>query len=424
MAIATAASPVEQEALLKRVRRYLKDLDADPSVVRHAIFALDDSALDHYGRRSFHMNLLATLGDQLAVDRVRELAAQLTREKLWRGWRYYSYLVKLGKSPDTLRAKPVLEGMAAGRLRTLLATSKGLVICTCHLGDYRYLPSDLALAGIRATTPMDSDAFAQSTRAQEESGDKRIHNLLRLVNVETAAGSIALARALARGEIVVAFVDGNTGLDGPLGHEGRSELDLFGFKVRVKNGMTRLAARTGCPILPVVAPRKGAGVGRLVAGPLLRPEGRLRGAAQVRFVEKAMVEMYRFFERNIREYPDQWETCCFFHRWRQRTSESSTTELRLEAVRRKLEHELSVGKVLRLNCRRIVELRNDTETVWTDVVTLRAYRAPEGEGAILDQLAQAGVDKGWLEAHDPKSKDCAMSFLAFLKAREALTVEK
>jgi len=419
-AAAPSVAPTGEE-LEARVATCLRDLDEHPEVVQHAIAALGEDELNHYGLRSFHLNLLAVFGERWPEARVRRAAQEATRNKLWRGWQYYAYLTHLRAEEPAI---PRIAGVPTERLRALLAGGRGLLLCACHLGDYRHIPTDLALAGLPSTTPMDADGYGQYQRTRQAIPDHPLWRYLRATNVEEPAGTLALARALARGEIVFAYLDGNTGTDGPLGDAGRTELEMLGYRVRVKSGIARLAARFGCPLLPVVVPRVG-GCGRFRIGRAVAPDGRLKGPAEERFVREAMAHLYRTFERGICEHPAQWETCCFFHRWRAGAEATALPPVpALEAAGREVEAELAAGRRLGMNVRRIVEIRGGAETIWSDARTLKAYRAPAAAAWLLDGLSPRGrgIDRQQLTERAKSSLPAALSFLALLKARGALTV--
>jgi lauroyl/myristoyl acyltransferase len=409
------------DALAARVAAFLRDLDERPEVVEQAIAALGEEELNHYGLRSFHLNLLAVFGERWPAARVRRAAQEATRNKLWRGWQYYAYMTHLRAGEPA--APRLLGGVPAERLRALLAGGRGLLLCACHLGDYRHIPSDLALAGLPSTTPMDADGYGQYQRTRQAIPDHPLWHHLRATNVEEPAGTLSLARALARGEIVFAYLDGNTGTDGPLGDAGRIEIEMLGYRVRVKSGIARLAARIGCPLVPVVVPRVG-GCGRFRIGRAVAPGERLKGPAEERFVREAMAHLYRTFERAIRAHAAQWETCCFFHRWRAGAESAQPLPApSLEAARREVEADLAAGRRLGMNARRIVEIRG-AETIWSDARTLKAYRAPAAAPWLLDRLSPSGggIDRQQLAERATSSLPAALSFLALLKARGALAV--
>jgi lauroyl/myristoyl acyltransferase len=398
----------------------------DADTVRDTIARLDESALEPLGLGLFYMNLLAALGDRVDPGEVRRLALAAARTKLWRGWEFYhGYMSSLGHDP-AVATEPRLLDFDPERLRSLLAGGKGLMVCSFHLGDYRHLPTDMALAGLGCTLPLDTRACSDYRQAIAATGEERIR-LVQAVDVEEPGGARALAKALAKHELVFAYVDGNTGTDGPMGDQARTEIEFLGYPVRVKNGLMRLAARFGTPILPVYAVRRGGSdqrdPGTWVAGEVLEPGGALRGEAQESFVREALEHLYRFFETGVREAPEQWETACFYHRWRAGTAPRPIEETPADVARRRLEEGIAGGRVLRLDRRWVAEVRRGGASAWADVRTMRAFEVPAERRSLLDRLAaDAGVDREWLAAHGGAADD-ALELLAPLAGRGLITVE-
>ncbi len=390
---------------------------SDRDAVREIVAGLDEATLEPFGYGLFYMNLLAILGDRLDPGQIRQLALAAARNKLWRGWEYYSdYVPTQGNGPV---AEPRLREFDPERLRSLMARGRGLMVCSFHLGDYRDLPSDMALAGLGCTLPLDARACRDYRQGMAATSEERF-SLIQAVDVEESRGARVLARALARKELVFAYVDGNTGTDGPTGDQARTEIDFLGYPARMKNGLLRLAARFGAPVLPVYAVRRG-GRGTWVAGDLIEPDGPLRGDAQEDFARRALEHVYRFFETGIYEAPQQWETGCFFHRWRAGATPREIEETPVDVARRSLEAGLERGQVLRLDRRRVAEVRRGESSAWVDVRTLRAFAAPPEQQPLLDRLASGGVDREWLTAQNGSAEE-VLAFLAPLAGRGAITV--
>lgn len=399
----------------------------DPDRVREGIEALAETELARFGLDFFHMNFLAIFGDEWPTEDIRRSAARATRNKLFRGWEYYkSYLEQLA-GDHSIPARPRLARLDTEAARNLLDGGNGLVICSFHLGSYRDIPTDLALSGMPCTMPLDAAAYADYMNVCDTTRSSLVRSI-EAVNVEDPAGVRALARTLKRGGFVFAYIDGNTGQDGPLGEESRTEVELLGYRVRVKNGLLRLAARFGSPVLPMMTVQRGA-VGTVVADPVLQPSGRLKGSEQSSFVDEAVRKIYRFFEKGILEQPEQWETGCFFHRWRAGAgSPQSEAMVPVEEARREVEEALCSGKALEMDRRRIVRITNGEEKIWTDARTLRSYKAPGDLAPALDQLSSAdGLGRSWLDIRQQQENGDStarlFSYLAFLRSRNAI-VEK
>lgn len=222
--------------------RYMRDLGADERAVRACLESAGEAELKKYGFDYYFVNFLSIFEDRMPLGDVRALAARATVAKLWGGWEYYSYLTRLPEKAAAdaeSHGTPVrLKGWDADLIRGLLNRGNGLIICSHHLGAYRYLQTDLAFLGFRLAMPVDGEAYEQTVGAidlarkalrQSPSADPALAEMLESlipVNVEERGGAAEILKTLERGDIILIFADGNTGVDGPLGKKSRSEVDF------------------------------------------------------------------------------------------------------------------------------------------------------------------------------------------------------
>jgi hypothetical protein len=378
------------------VDAYLRDLDAEPEAVRVAIDSLSESDLECYGLTPYRFNLLSLFGESWPESEVSAVAAAAMRSKLWRGWQFYSGWRRLGArltapgggEDSALRGCTTLAGWDVV-LPLLESEEPRPVLCTLHWGAYRDLPLDLALLGRSSTAPVNSEGYEQTQDALKHSHPLLAENY-RVVNVDRPGGALALARAARRSDFLFAYVDGNTGTDGPWGDQGRVTIDFLGFRIRVKEGMARLAASLGAPLVPIVARRLGPERAQVVVGPPIRPAGRLKGQAQDDFSHSATQALYSFFEPHVRASPQDWESLCFLHRWRERDTGSTSPPLP------DVERELADGASFRLDRRAVAVIRDARGPVLLDVRSLRSFRVPSWGVDALAALSDGGLGRDWL----------------------------
>src|SRR5262245_23078271 len=163
--------------------------------------------------------------------------------------------------------------------------------------------------------PLARDSFENYASARRHNPEAAVWAHLQFANVEESRGAIALAKHLARGGTAVATIDGNTGIDGVRGDERRATVGLLGCRARVKDGMIRMAARFGSPILPIIAPAIDGGR-TCVASPLIDPGRPLTGPDADRFVQDALQECYDALGRALLVFPGEWSGGDLFHQWR------------------------------------------------------------------------------------------------------------
>ncbi|WP_426752834.1 hypothetical protein [Myxococcus sp. Y35] len=408
-AASTTSAKVEQ------VQRLLALRDASKSEVFDLVHSLSDDELLSFGLRAYRLNLLSLFGHDWPPERIARTARAAAISKILGGWEYHQhYLPRLTSEPDA----PQLAGALVEQARALVELGRGAVVVSFHLGHMRYIPSDLAHAGITTHLPLASDSYHDYETARACNPDAALWRTFSFIDVEARAGSISLAKALARGELVMSTIDGNTGIDGARGDARRSTIALLGSKCRVKNGVIAMAARFGSPVIPVVSHNRD-GLRICTTGPVHDPGGPLRGEDAERFVEEAVQGAYTFLGEALLTHADEWCGGDLFHQWRLPTP--STTRP-VEEVEPSLSEHLRAGGRVAMDTRRIVELPGANDIVWTDAMTGRCYRFPSTIVNLAARLAdeRQGVDLRWLDGHPSDERARMWSLICQLASRDAV----
>jgi KDO2-lipid IV(A) lauroyltransferase len=200
------------------------------------------------------------------------------------------YLRALGDPPGAPAARVHLA--APDTLIAALASGRGLVACTAHIGNWELGALALRRLGQPVTVvaePQYLPAWRGGVRAAKESAG------VRAVAPERSAP--ALLRALRRGETVGLLVDG-------AGFARGLPARLAGHAVPLPAGPARLAARTGAVLAAGLCTRTRGGGFAVAVEPL---GGTERGAvADVAALHAAMAA---WLERALLAHPGEW--CVF-----------------------------------------------------------------------------------------------------------------
>lgn len=400
---------------VERLNRLLEHIGADKDEVSNAIQALSDAELVSFGLNAYRMNLLSLFGETWPQEKIAKAAREAAKSKMWGGWEYHHhYLPRLTSTMDA----PQLKNLPVDLVRAHLARGRGLVIVSFHQGHMRYIPSDLAHAGIPICMPLARDSFNDYETARIANPGAALWECFKFVNVEDRGGSLALARTLAKGGCVFSTIDGNTGLDGPRGGERRATVRILGSTGRVKDGLIGMAARFGSPILPMIAHTVN---GERVCGmaPIIDPGRPLSGEESERFVESAVQDAYSFLGQDLLSFAGEWCGGDLFHHWR---VPSAPTSRQIEEVERILTQDLEAGGRVTVNARRIVELPGDRDVVWTDVMTGRCYKLPVEMMDLVGKLSldSGGVDLDWLNRHADAERSRMWGWMCQLASRDAI----
>jgi len=406
---------------------FLTDYRADPAAAAAWLRDADEPALRPYQLDLAHLNLVSVFGGEWPAERVRATAVECTRQGLWGSWEHKAFLT-VQRDLFSSAGPDEWPGLCAraNRLRGWEAAPAALregpaILCSFHFGAFRFLASDLVMAGRHVTQPMGGPPYTMMASLLD-GYQGPLADRFRIVSVDDdAAGLFQMARALRKGEVVVVFVDGNRGIGGCWNEAGRLPLEFLGRSVRVKSGVARLAASLGVPLVPVLVPRGDDGIGTVRFEPTLDPGGRLTGDAEKEFVARAMADMYAAFEREVRARPGQWEGSSFMHQWRVPDS----LEAEEPAAPAELDRCLEAGGRLRTDHTRVVAVSGTSTPVWTDVHTLKSFAAPEWAAEAFDRLtSERGIDRGWLaeRAPDPVHRSQILDLVSRLVARRAVVL--
>lgn len=414
-----AGSAPPASSRLDRVNHMLSMTWPDKGEVHAALHELSDEELKSFGLNVYRMNLLSLFGDTWGQERIYRTARHAMIGKLWGGWEYHHhYLPKLVHADD----RPKLEGIPIRLIRDVLARGRGLVLAGFHQGPFRYFASDLAHAGIPICVPLAGDAYTDYVSARDANPDAELWRNFEFFNVEEPRGSLAVARTLARGGLVGVLIDGNNGMDGPKGMQRRMELDFLGCRARVKDGIVRMAARFGSPVLPF---RCGIDGDRKVFtySDLLDPGGPLKGSDADGFVDASMAKMYGDFTQSLLTEADEWSGGDWFHLWR---VPPAPKQLDRSKVKEQLDRRLKKGANIRLNSLRLTELLQEPSLVWVDVRTNQCLTVPSDLVRLAEKLQpeSGGVSYEWLSQQEDLDLDRAIRFLTQLAFQEALVVSE
>ena len=402
------------ERRIERVRAFLQTTEGEPAEVEKAIEALTVDDLQAFQVNAFYLNLVSAFGGCFSPAELWKMAADAVRARLWRGWEFTAYLAHF----DSDDAAPRLRGWPHELIADLLARGRGLVVCSFHVGDYRYLPTDLILHGHFLTLPLNKEACEQTATALAAAPSKRIAAGHRRANVEERRGLLQIARALRRGGVLFGYADGNSGLGGPVAAQGRVDAELFGLPVRVKGGLARLAATCRAPILPLVAMPGRDGGAELVWDPPIEPSGGDQGSEVA-----ATRRMYAFLERCVADAPAQWESSCFLHRWRVPAERGDLPTGSVEQALSEVDELLADGRSLRLDTRRFAVLPVSGAWLCTDTKTLNSYCDPLDRGGTLSALVgERGLGADRLESIPAESRGQVLRFVASLWRQGGIAV--
>jgi len=185
------------------------------------------------------------------------------------------------------RLMPLFRGFGVEHLRRLGAAGEGGIVVLFHIGTWDAAGAWSSAVGLPLTVVMADEG---SPAIQDLVIWARAQMGLRAVVASRSAR--AVLEALHGGGLVALLAD-------IPGDTPSLEVEFLGHRTRISSAPSMLAARTGCPLVPVVATRSPSGTCLIEVHPPHRlspdedPAQALRPVLQV-------------FEQAVRRWPEQW----------------------------------------------------------------------------------------------------------------------
>ncbi len=202
-------------------------------------------------------------------------------------------------------------------LDAALAKGRGAIVVPAHFGRYRSIPQALFDMGCAVTLLVDAPSTeALSELIQRPTWQRAcvgvVQESFAVASSRDVSSLWSLARALASGRVVVAFADGNAGMNGYAHDSGSIRLPFLGRVITARTGIAGLAAYANVPMIPVRArERLGKSPVLCFAAPI-QPEA---DEGKKAFRERGTLALHAWLEQCIRESPAHWEEWSTFAQW-------------------------------------------------------------------------------------------------------------
>ena len=191
------------------------------------------------------------------------------------------------------------------------AKQKPLIFCTFHFGSYRLINALLCRTGINFILPVTSDIFTAQKNRYEENVKKvndyfKSSTRMEVVNAEAPATALTLARKVRAGWSMLAYIDGNTGVQGVVRRDAKMlRTSLLGKPIFARKGIAFISHFLGVPIVPVICEITGP-LERVITfhdqiDPPRAPEERET------YCQAATEKLYSILGEYLKKAPAQWE---------------------------------------------------------------------------------------------------------------------
>jgi hypothetical protein len=421
-----------QDEALREVKWRLRTLEGTDEEFRALLHRLDEDNLFHFDM--YYLNYLSLFRDSLPLSRIREIARDAARSKVWGGWEHSRYILRLLLEPPW-DWQPGLAGWDLKRVGELLALGRGLMICTMHYGPFRHVLTDLPQAGIPVRIGLDSPMTRRfrwlvrkgldlwDTQAAGKCEKTPFLALAELHDVEEEKNAtVALMNSLRGNGVVIFILDGNSGMDGQHGQSNTVPVNLLGCRMTARTGAVQMALAAGSPLLFLLAEPGPEGRHSIGFAEEYIPEGRVKPTARRALAEDLVRNMYTRLEERLKLHPENWSNSCFLHAWRSRFVPKPPAMADADAS--VAGASLNQGYRFRFNDRRVAPVlprSSKIGTVLVDIDTLSVFRMGDSLQPLFAGLSSpAGVDREWIRSCG-LDYDAVVGVLAKLQRRSLVS---
>lgn len=190
------------------------------------------------------------------------------------------------------------------------AKAKPVIFCTFHFGSYRLINSLLVSHGFNYVLPVESSNYdGQRNVYLEHSRQCQAHfkssSQFDVVNAEAPTAALAMARKAKAGWSLLAYLDGNTGVQGAARKDVKMlKVSLLGRPIYARKGIAFLSHFLKLPIVPVFCEITGPVERRLVFHDPIDPTR--SNSDRDAYCRETTEQLYALLGTSLKKSPSQW----------------------------------------------------------------------------------------------------------------------
>lgn len=193
-----------------------------------------------------------------------------------------------------------------------------VIFCTYHFGSYRIINQVLGSRGLKYLLPVSSDIYAAHKQRFEDNftvikGYFHTDAELLVINAEERTSALVMARKTRQGWSLLAYIDGNTGVQGASRRDAKMlMIPLLGKPMYARRGIAFLSHFLGLPVVPVVCQVTGPLQRRITFHPRIEPAA--SGEDREVYCLRATEQLYAVLGEYLKTTPEQWEGWMYLQR--------------------------------------------------------------------------------------------------------------
>ncbi len=203
------------------------------------------------------------------------------------------------------------------------------IFVSFHLGSFRSSMAFLIQNNINVVLIIDPIPF-QTQKEDIEKQFQEIKNFFKsrseliIFAADRKDLSVQILSKTKSGYSVLAFIDGNNGVNGAFNQTNSVKIDFFGQKVYFRKGLATLSYYTKCPIVPILSFYDENDDPHWEITETIDP---VHETNPHDYEVRATHELYNLLEEALKKYPDQWEGWLYLHKFIEINSEETNQQI-------------------------------------------------------------------------------------------------
>jgi len=274
----------------------------------------------------------------------------------------------------------------------LSASEKPVIFCTFHYGSYRLVNQVLASHGLNYILPVSSDIFAAHKQRYEDNFEtikayfKSASQLL-VVNAEEATAALTMARKTRAGWSLLAYIDGNTGVQGAARRDAKLlRISLLGKPIYARKGIAFLSHFLKLPIVPVICEITGPTGRSMTFHDKIEPS--VNGEDREAYCRMATEKLYSILGDYLKKTPVQWEGWMFLQKYLDMDGLEINEAVDGQDVVTDTEADEITGNRLIFNHNRYGFIVQDDQRVLLDKATYKLLTLPDNISDLLESYRE------------------------------------
>ncbi|MGH8402765.1 MAG: hypothetical protein ACRESO_05110 [Gammaproteobacteria bacterium] len=267
------------------------------------------------------------------------------------------------------------------------AKTAPVIFCTFHFGAYRLINMLLISRSFDYLLPVEDHIYtAQKGIFLDHSQGYQKHfrstSQFSVVNAEEPTAALAMARKARAGWSLLAYLDGNTGVQGAARKDVKMlKIPLLGRPIYARKGIAFLSHFLKLPIVPVFCEITGPVERRLIFHDPIEAPG--TGSDREQYCQKTTNQLYALLGTYLKKSPSQWLGWLDMQQYLDldATTPFETVEIMEPSTQADAE---VVASRLMFNHERFGFIVRDGERVLLDKLTYEFLSVPESVCAVLD----------------------------------------